>query len=287
MKIISNSISLAAATYGEVCRQAVYYVLLGLFAFLLFAAQYLTLFNFSQQNQALREMAAASLPLWGFLAAIVLSGSLVTAEFESQAIITLLAKPIGRGTYLAGRYLGLLAALALGLLFLGLAIVGTLWTSEGLPALDRLGLIGADRLHPDVSVVEFTSAFLRTTALPIFQAGILALGQVAILAALTVGLSPFLSAVATAGVVCSAYLLGHLAPHLIRALDVSDSAWLTALSAFFYTVLPHLEDFRDASLDRGGLGSAGTLVLSAVYAALYAGALLTGAAAGFRNRDIG
>ena len=285
---VSNTTSLARATYEEVCRQPVYYVLLGVFSFLMFTGQYLNLFAFSSENLALREMAQASFPLWGFITALVVSGPLVTREFETQTAVTLLAKPLRRSEFLVGKFLGLFAALALGLAFLEIVVVGTLWMSEGLPRLDRLGLEGGSGMRADVSVGAFLlEGFLKPTVLPLLEGGFLALAQLLILSALTVSLSVFLPVVAVAGLACFVYLLGHLLPHLTGALQKTGSLPLTALSAVLYTVLPHLEDFRAATLDRGGLLSTQTLALTGAYAALYGGGILAAAAALFRNRDIG
>ena len=93
---------LAAATYGDITRRPLYYILLFTFAFAIVASKFLTLFSFYQEVNMVREMGMATITFWGFIILVVTSGIVVTQELEDRTAVTLLAKPVLRSQFLLG-----------------------------------------------------------------------------------------------------------------------------------------------------------------------------------------
>jgi len=122
-----NALTIAWATYQDTVRRPLYYILIGVFIVLVYTSHFLTLFTFNQEANMVREMGVASLALWGFLIFAILTPVVVTQELEDRTAITLLAKPLTRSAFLVGKYLGLLAAVFLGLVVLGGVLFFTLW----------------------------------------------------------------------------------------------------------------------------------------------------------------
>src|SRR5688572_8301781 len=104
---MSNAWTIAWTTYNDTARRPLYYILLAVFALLIFASNFLALFTFSQETGMVREMGMASISLWGFLMFVILSGVVVTQELEDRTAVTLLAKPVTRTAFLLGKYAGL------------------------------------------------------------------------------------------------------------------------------------------------------------------------------------
>jgi len=67
-------------------------------------------FGVESASRYLNEVAMAMIWLFSLIIALGVSARLFPAEFEARTIYPLLAKPVGRGTLLLGKYLGALAA---------------------------------------------------------------------------------------------------------------------------------------------------------------------------------
>src|SRR5947209_3400598 len=122
-----NVRTLAAATYGDITRRPLYYILLFSFAFAIFGSKFLTLFSFYREINMVREMGMATITFWGFIIIVVTSGIIVTQELEDRTAVTLLSKPILRSDFLLGKFLGLVASLVPGMIVLSGVLFLTLW----------------------------------------------------------------------------------------------------------------------------------------------------------------
>src|SRR5436190_18720264 len=134
-----NIRTLAVATYGDVTRRPLYYILLFTFAFAIFGSKFLTLFSFYQEINMVREMGMATITFWGFIIIVVTSGLVVTQELEDRTAVTLLSKPIQRSEFLLGKFAGLVASLIPGMIVLAGVLFLTLWlmTASRMPIYDR------------------------------------------------------------------------------------------------------------------------------------------------------
>jgi hypothetical protein len=124
---MTNVWTVAWATYREITSRPLYFVLLAVFALLIFCSSFLTQFSFYMESQMVREMGMASLVLWGFLIIVLLSGVIVTQELEDRTAVILLTKPLRRSAFLLGKYFGLLLSLVAGLVVLAGVLFYTLW----------------------------------------------------------------------------------------------------------------------------------------------------------------
>src|SRR6185436_16356032 len=95
-----NLLTLAAATYGDITRRPLYYILRLTFAFGIFGSKFLTLFAFYQE----------------IIIVVVTSGLVVTQELEDRTAVTLLSKPLQRSEFLLGKFVGLVASLIPGMI---------------------------------------------------------------------------------------------------------------------------------------------------------------------------
>src|SRR6185369_9489033 len=68
-----NIRTLAVATYGDITRRPLYYILLFTFSLAIFGSKFLTLFSFYQEMNMVREMGMATITFWGFIILVVTS----------------------------------------------------------------------------------------------------------------------------------------------------------------------------------------------------------------------
>lgn len=255
----------ADTTYRETARQPLYYILLGFFAAAIYFSRFFTLFAFQEGDEAnmIREMGIASITICGVLLGVVMSSVVITSEVEKLTTLTVLSKPIGRGQFLCGKYLGILLANALGLVVLFCVLTYTLWVKEGMHKIEDSGSLfvapGSATIVlsfpiPFDGSLDFTygvylhlAAFFGGVLAPVVNAVALSFFQVAILGALAVAIAPHFSLVVNGSAAFVLFAMGHLTQYI--HLKAEDASWLFYIPAqILYVVLPNLSYFNAASL---------------------------------------
>ena len=103
-------------TFTGLTRLKIFYVLL-LFALLLIGGSvFMAQMTFQQEFQVLKDIALGAMSLFTSLLAILATARLLPQEIEDRTAYTVLAKPVSRFEYLAGKLFGVLFLLALSLI---------------------------------------------------------------------------------------------------------------------------------------------------------------------------
>jgi ABC-type transport system involved in multi-copper enzyme maturation permease subunit len=253
---VRRIVAVAANTYRETIRERVLYNLVFFAILMTLSGLLLGQISIRQDEKIIKDLGLASMEIFGTLIAVFIGVGLVSKEIERRSLYPLLAKPLGRGEFLIGKFAGLCYTLLVNVsvmtagLYLTLAATGR-------------------RADPHLLKAIF----------PLFLGLVLVVALALFFSTLT---SSAIAAVATVCVV----LVGRYSDVIRNMKDVAPGtpAWLVEL---LYYGLPN---FRNFDLkDRVVYGdpiSAGDLVGIALYAALYSTALLAGAVAAFRSRDL-
>jgi hypothetical protein len=116
-------LAIARVTFEEVVRQPMFgtIVLLTLIAIAL--SPVLAMFSFEDDVKLLKDFGSSTILLAGLFLAASGASAGVASDLESGTAATVLSKPVGRGTFLGGRFLGLALALALAVLLFSLALL--------------------------------------------------------------------------------------------------------------------------------------------------------------------
>lgn len=217
------------------------------------------------------DLSLSAIVVLGTIATIFLGTNMIHQEVQRRTVYTVLARPVGRGSFIVGKFFGLLAVLgvavgAMGAAFLvsyGLARAGA-GGAAGAP-LDKL-LLAVVFVYVELAIVAAMAIFFSVAAHPIEGA-----------------VFAFVAAIAghmTAG-------LRELGRQLVEG-SPDPSAWRTALAGgldVLYYLLPNLErlNIRSQAVHDLHLDPAG-LALSVVYAALCAAIILAVAVVVFRRK---
>ena len=106
--------SIARNTYTESIRQPIFVVLLLIVCGLLALAPSFTAFTLEDDNKLLTDLGLSTLFLGGlFLAAFTATGAL-DQEIRRKTVLMVLSKPVQRPVFIAGKFVGVIAALATG-----------------------------------------------------------------------------------------------------------------------------------------------------------------------------
>lgn len=123
---------IAANTLREAARQRLFLFLLGLALALVAGARWFRDFNFgAPELKFLFDCGQGAIAFFGAALTITASAQLFFGEIENRTALTLLAKPVWRAEFIAGKWLGLAALAAMFCALLTALLVAVLWVREG------------------------------------------------------------------------------------------------------------------------------------------------------------
>jgi ABC-type transport system involved in multi-copper enzyme maturation permease subunit len=286
-----NIRTLAAATYGDITRRPLYYILLFTFAFAIFGSKFLTLFSFYQEINMVREMGMATITFWGFIIIVVTSGLVVTQELEDRTAVTLLSKPIQRTDFLLGKFFGLVLSLIPGMIVLSGVLFLTLWmmASPRLPLMDRdLALAYEKGSSAFVTSLRVTwNSFVLGQSGVVLEGTLLSFFQTSILAAAAVSFAAFFPNVVSVAATTLVFIIGNVSSYMLSSVENLQVGVLTGAARLGSYLIPNLGYFNlQMYFSEGKIISVRYLGLSFAYTALYVIAVFLISCSLFRKREV-
>ena len=272
---IARIAAITRNTLTELVRLKVFYFLL-IFALLLIGNSiFMARLSFQQEFQMLKDVALGAMSIFTSLLAIVATARLVPQDIEDRTLYTILAKPVPRFEYLAGKLAGVLLLLAISILVMSAMFVTVLYLREQVllsQVLRQMSKLPAEQMHEAIRNLE-ASAF-NADLLP----GIIIIYlKSCLLAALTLFVSTFATSnIFTIVVMVFIYFIGHLqATAREYWLEENSSGWIAhGFFAMVALIFPDLQLFN--LVDDIVVGTAiplalfaKTALLGCVYASVY------------------
>ncbi|OHB47259.1 MAG: hypothetical protein A2106_02085 [Planctomycetes bacterium GWF2_40_8] len=115
-------IPLAINSFKEIVRQPFYYVILFSGCLITLMSFAFTFFAFGEEARMIRDMGISTITISGILAGCLSSSLLIANEFERQTTLAVLSKPITRVHFVLGKYMGIITAATVLIVFQGLAL---------------------------------------------------------------------------------------------------------------------------------------------------------------------
>ncbi len=267
--------ALAAVTWTEAVRQRFFSVLLLLGVGVVASALFFREFNFgASELKFVADFGFGGLTLFGSVLAIVGTSQLFFGEIESRTVTTILAKPVRRGEFVVGKFLGVVAILALYVLVVGAMICAVLWWRER-----ALLATVSEQAAPVAGLVSYSSVALL--------AGLQGV-KFALLAAFTLLIASYARTnlfTVISGFV--ALIICHLQPLALDAWERSGSIVARVAGGALAIVFPNFQLFDLG----GGAGIESTLplgeaALAAAYGVGYAAVVLALAVFSFSKREL-
>src|SRR6476620_11450606 len=127
---LSRILAITSNTLTELTRLKVFYVLL-VFALLLIGSSiFMAQFTFQQEFQILKDISLGAMSIFSSLLAIVVTARLLPQDREDRTVYTILARPVARYEYIAGKLIGVLLLLAISILMMSLLFLLVLYWRE-------------------------------------------------------------------------------------------------------------------------------------------------------------
>lgn len=258
--MLTRTLPIARNAFREAVRDRVLYNLV-IFALLLIAgAIFLGELSAGQEAKIIVDLGLSAILFFGVFIAIFVGVGLVYKEIERRTLYAILSKPVGRGEFLLGKYLGLCLTLFVNVLIMGVGL--------------SLALILVQRGF-DPLVVRIWPAIL------LIYVELMVLTGVALL--FSSFSSPALSALLTFFV----FTIGHLSADLKTLAHSMASAPARSLFAGLYYLLPNLANYNIITLSAHGvLPDARNVLLAIVYGFIYVAVLLAATTLIFRRRNL-
>jgi ABC-type transport system involved in multi-copper enzyme maturation permease subunit len=251
------ALAVAVMTFREAVRDRILYLLLAFALVMIAAARFLALLTVGSEARIVADTGLAAIAFFGVLTAIFVGVSLITKEIEQRTAYTVLARAMGRGTFVLGKYLGLLM---------------TLWVNAGVMSLGFILLL-ALRGEPILPVLP-------------------ALWLIAVEMAVVTALALFFSSVATSSIIGVLFTLGlYVAGHLVWSFPLLaerlGAGWGQRLVMIVYYALPNLDRFNVRALViHGDPVPLDFLAAQTVYGLGWSVLLILAASRAFARRDL-
>jgi Cu-processing system permease protein len=261
--------AVAVNVFKESVRDRVPYNLV-LFAILLIASSYLLgQLTAGQDVKIIKDLGLGATALFGLFIAIFIGIGLVSKEVERRSIYPVLAKPISRPQFIAGKYAGLVLTLAVNIAVMTLATYVVLAYMTWLTPPEIRGAWDAPGLDP-----RMLAAVLLTFV------------ELMIVTAIALFFSSFSTPMLSAALTLGLYIAGHLNADLRNFDKVVDSQAAIWLARGLYHILPDLSAFDIKTQVVHGLPvTAGYIAATVAYGAAYIVVLLGSSIAIFSRRD--
>ena len=206
--------AIALNTFREAMRDRVLYLLLCFALLVIVVARLLSLLTVGDPAKVIKDVGLSAISLFGVLTAVFVGVSLVFKEIERRTVYTLLASPVRRWQFVAGKFVGLLGVLTMNTALMSLTL-GAVLLLRGEPPW---------ALVPAVALILVELAVITSFAL--------------LFSSIT---NPILSALMTFAV----YVVGHLSWSLQLLREKFEGAG-ALLCDLVYWVLPNFSrlDFK-------------------------------------------
>ena len=248
--------AVAANTFRESVRERVLYNLVIFAVLMTLSSLLIGQLSVRQDEKIIKDLGLAAVDVFGTLIAMFVGVGLIRKEIERRSLYPLLAKPLSRGEFLAGKFVGLSFTLLVNVALMTLALLAA------------LRLAGRS---PDAGLV----AAVYPTYL-----GLL----------LTVSIALFFSAMASSQILATMWTLSVVVAgryaDVIRNMPQVTSAPRWLAEGLYYAV-PNFTNFdQKARVVYGEPVPLSTLAWITAYAAVYIAVLLIAAHLAFRRREL-
>ncbi|HEX8474930.1 MAG TPA: ABC transporter permease [Pyrinomonadaceae bacterium] len=251
--------TIARNAFREAVRDRVLYNLVLFMLALTAGAIFLGELSAAQEAKIIVDMGLSAMLVFGAFIAIFVGVALVYKEIERRTVYAIFSKPVGRGEFLLGKYLGLCLTLAVNVAVMGVGVSAALIYVRG----------GWDSLvwsiWPAVALIYMELMILVAVALLFSSFS-----------------SPALSALCT----FAAFIIGHFSADLKT---FAASMGTTSAKLFFgalYYLLPNLSHFAFITpAAHGQTPTASAFFVAFLYAIVYSAVLLAAATLIFNRRN--
>jgi Cu-processing system permease protein len=256
---VRRILTIARNAFREAVRDRVLYNLVLFVLLLTVSAIFLGELSAAQEAKIIVDLGLSAMLLFGTFIAIFVGTGLVYKEIERRTLYAILAKPVGRGEFLLGKYLGLGLTLAVNVLVMGVGVaLALLYVRRGY---DPLVL----HIWPAVALIYVELLIIVAVALLFSSFS-----------------TPALSALLT----FATFVIGHFSADLRTLANVTGSRAARLFFTVLFYLLPNLSHYTQITdAGHGLMPTPAAFTAAVLYALVYITVLLAAATFIFNRRN--
>jgi len=247
---------IARHAFTQLVRMKVFYFL-AFFAVILIASNF---FNLPQHEgpesaginilRSIKSWSLGAMTLFSVVLSIVATALLLPKDVEDRTLYTILAKPVPRLDYLAGKLLGVLLLVFVSLAMMDVLMTGILHLRTNMVLADQMAMAEA-RSWPAADIALLKSDILAQGPTASLQGAVFSVFlRATIIASMAMLISTFSSSTLFTTIISFLiYFIGHFqadarAAYLTQEAGTSDSFWMRGISLLISLVLPDFQLFN-------------------------------------------
>ncbi|QDT68303.1 ABC-2 family transporter protein [Planctomycetes bacterium MalM25] len=271
--ILPSASTISAATAKEAISQPLFLLFAILGGVALIAFIYIPYNTFGEDVKMLKDSGLSLIMVLSIIFAVWTASVSVADEIEGKTALTLLSKPIGRRDFIFGKYLGILWAVLLLFVILGVMLMGVISYKVVYDARET------SNPTPDWQLCH---AEMMSTAPGL----VLAFLETAVLAAISVAISTRLPMLPNLLICGSIYVLGHLTPLIVQS-SAGQIEFVKFFGRVLSVILPMLDHLNIQAAIAGGQAVPFVyLGWATLYALIYIAVAMLVALLLFEDRDL-
>jgi ABC-type transport system involved in multi-copper enzyme maturation permease subunit len=251
--------AIARNTFREAVRDRVLYNLVLFVLLLSVSAIFLGAASASQDAKIIMDLGLSAMLLFGAFIAIFVGVGLVWKEIERRTLYAIFAKPVGRGEFLLGKYLGLCLTLAVNVVVMGAGVTLVLaYAVRGTTPLFAALWPTVGLIYLELTVLTAVALLFSSFSSPVFSA----FGSLAV------------------------FVIGHFTADLKGFAALLDAPVVKGVLLALYYGLPNLSTFSQITPAAHGIAPSAAHALAALaYGLAWDAALVAAAVLLFARRD--
>jgi ABC-type transport system involved in multi-copper enzyme maturation permease subunit len=265
--------AVALATYKSETAQPLFMIIMWLGGFLLALFVFIPYNTFGEDIKMLKDSGLTLVMILGIIQAVWAASQSVSEEIEGRTALSVLSKPIGRRSFILGKFLGITWTVVQLFVILGVVL---------LIAVAYKPLYDAK----ESSTSDITWQLCHLEMVYTVPGLVLAFMETVVLASLSVAISTRLPLLANFVICFVVYLLGHLVPLIVQSSSV-QLAPVQFFGQLIGTVLPVLDHFNiQAAVAAGASVPLEYLAWTLVYCTIFSAIAMLLALVLFEDRDL-
>ena len=243
-------------TFKETIRDRVLAVIV-VFALLMIAGGlWLGSISLGEQGRMMKDFGLVAVTGFGLIVAVFVAAGLVHKEVEKRTVYVIFSKPVSRGAFISGKFIGLCGTMAVVLAGMGLFLFGLVWIVAGEPS--GMVLLAVLMVYVELLAIVAVTIFFSTMG----------------------------SAILAAVLGICVFVAGQLSHNVLALTRLGKNPVSEALSWVVYVIIPNLSA---VDVKAGVVGEQtvawGQIGLWTVYLVAYVVVVLTLAALVFRRKE--
>jgi ABC-type transport system involved in multi-copper enzyme maturation permease subunit len=277
--------AVALAAYKSEIAQPLFLIVLAIGLFAVVAFIWIPYNTLGEDIKVLKDTGMTLIMILSIIQAVWAASTSVADEIEGRTALTVLSKPIGRRSFICGKYMGIFWTVAVIFVVLSTAFMVSVSYK---PIYDNkeggYKPVYEDRVTSGDEEVTWQQCHYEVVG--VVPGLVLAFLETIVLAALSVAISTRLPMLANFIICFSIYVLGHLTPLIVQS-SVGKFPPVRFVAELLSTVLPILDHFNiQAAVSTGATVPYDYLGWTLLYSMLYGVMALLLALVLFEDRDL-